>query len=108
MTLSQLRRSVIALNRQFAHELAIIRLRRIAETVSNDWSPSEPPEPSTVIQRIVKAGFRLTTFASLHRYLADIRRKDDVPRPNTIVLRLVPWAGNDRHYPLLRWDLFAR
>ena len=67
MTLSELRRRVNAFKRQFAHEIAIIRLRRIAETVSNDWTPSEPPEPSTVIQRIVKAGFRLTTFARLHR-----------------------------------------
>ncbi len=104
MTLSQLCRRVNAFKRQFAHELAIIRLRRIAETLSNDWTPSEPPEPSTVIQHIVKAGFRLTTFASLGRYLADTRRKGDVPIPNTIVLSLLPWAGNDRYYPLLRWD----
>ncbi len=66
-TLSQLRRRVNAFKRQFAHELAIIKLRRIAPAVSNDWTPSEPPEPSTVIQRVVKAGFRLTTFVSLHR-----------------------------------------
>ena len=93
MTLSQLRRRVNALKGQSDHELAIIRLRRIAETVANDWTPSDPPEPADVIRRIVKAGFRLTTFASLRRYLDDTRRKGDVPLPNTIVLRLLPGPG---------------
>ncbi len=91
--------------RRFAPELAIIKLRRIAEAVANDWTPSDPPEPADVIPRIVKAGFRLTIFASLRRCLDDTRRKSDVPLPNTIVLRLLPRAGNDRYYPLLRWDL---
>ena len=105
MTLSQLRLRIDALKRRFAPELAIIKLRRIAEAVANDWTPAAPPEPADVIQRIVKAGFRLPTFARLHRYLADTRRKGDVPSPNTIVLNLLPWAGNDRYFPLLRWDL---
>ncbi len=80
---------------------------RIAEIVATDWSPSEPPEPADVIRRVVKAGFRLTTFASLRRYLDDTRRKGEVPFPNTIVPSLLPWARNDRYYPLLRWDLPA-
>ena len=105
MTLSQLRRRIDALKRKFARELAIIKLRRIAEAVANDWTPSEPPEPSDVIRRIVKAGFRLPTFARLHRYLDDTRRQSEVPYPNTIVLSLFPWADNDRYLPLLRWDL---
>ena len=49
----------------------------------------------------------LTTFASLRRYVDDTRRKGDVPLPNTIVLSLLPRAGNNRYYPLLRWDLPA-
>ena len=36
MTISQLRRRVNVLKRKFAPELAIIRLRRIAEAVSDD------------------------------------------------------------------------
>ncbi len=66
------------------------------------------PEPADVIQRVVNAGFRLPIFVHLRRYVDDTRRKGDVPFPNTIVLRLLPWAGNDRYYPLLRWDLPAR
>ena len=105
MTFSQLRRRIDALKLKFARELAIIKLRRIAEDVADDWTPSEPPEPSEVIQRIVKAGFRLPTFTRLHRYLDDVRRGGEVPYPNTMVLSLLPWAENDRYFPLLRWDL---
>ena len=107
MTISQIRRRVNALKSEFAPELAIIKLRRIAEAVADDWDSSQPPEPADVIGRIVKAGFRLPTFASLGRYLNDIRRQGDVPDPSTIVLNLLPWARKDRYCELLRWDLPA-
>ena len=107
MTVSQLRRRIDALKRRFAPELAIIKLRRIAEAVSDEWDPSEPPAPADVIGRIAKAGFRLPTFASLGRYLNDIRRQADVPDPGAIVLSLLPWASKDRYCELLRWDLPA-
>ena len=72
MTLSEIRRAIDALKRRFATELAIIKTRRIAEVVSNDWDPDQPPEPHDVIQRFVKAGCRLPTFANLSRYLNKI------------------------------------
>ena len=77
MTLSQIRRRVNALKRRFASELAIIKLRRIAESVSDDWDPDQPPEPADVIERVAKAGFRLPTFMSLRRYLDDTQRQGD-------------------------------
>ena len=107
MTISQLRRRVNALNRRFAPELAIIKLRRIAESVADDWDPSEPPEPADVIRRIADAGFRLPTFVRLSRYLKDTRRQGDVPEPESIVLDLLPWAWKDRYRAFLRWDLPA-
>ena len=105
MTLSQLRRRVNALKRKFAPELAIIKLRRVAEAVADDWTPSQPPSSADVIKRIARAGFRLPAFPRLLRYLDDTRQKRDVPLPNTIVLNLIPWAGNDRYLELLRWEL---
>ena len=39
MTLSEIRRAIDALKRKFATELTIIKARRIAEAVSNDWDP---------------------------------------------------------------------
>ena len=107
MTLSQIRRRVNALNRKFARGLAIIKLRRLAEAVSNDWDPDQPPEPHDVIQRVAKAGFRLPTFMRLRRYLDDTIRQGDVPEPECIVLDLLPWAGKDRYRGLFRWDLPA-
>ena len=107
MTISELRRRVNALMRKFAPELAIIRLRRLAQAVSNDWDPDQPPEPHDVIQRVAKAGFRLPTFMRLRRYLDDTIRQGDVPEPECIVLDLLPWAGKDRYRAFFRWELPA-
>ena len=107
MTISQIRRRVDALKRKFAPELAIIKLRRIAEAVADHWDPAQPTVPSDVIGRIAKAGFRLPTFANLARYLNDTRRQADVPDPDAIVLSLLPWARKDRYREFLRWDLPA-
>ena len=105
MTISELRRRINALKRKFAPELAIIKLRRIAESVADDWTPSDPPEPADVIRRVADAGFRLTTFTRLSRYLKDTRRQGEVPDPESIVLELLPWADNYRYRELLRCDL---
>ena len=107
MSISQLRRRVDALKRRFALELAIIKLRRIAQDISDNWIPSEPTDPARVIDRIVKAGFRLDTFVRLRRYLDDIQREGAVPNPNIIVRKLLPWAEHHRYDELFRWDLPA-
>ena len=107
MTISQLRRRIDALKRKFAPELAILKLRRIAESVSDGWDPSEPQEPAEVIKRIADAGFRLPRFMWLRRYLDDIRRQEDVPEPESIVLKLLPWADHKRYRGILLRDLPA-
>ena len=107
MTLSQIRRRIDALKRRFARELAIIKLRRISEAVSDDWDPSQPPEPADVIGRFAAVGYRLPTYTDLARYLKDTQRQGNVPDPCDIVLNLLPWAGNDRYRELLRWELPA-
>ena len=105
MTLSQIRRRVNALKRRFAPELTIIKVRRIAEAVAADWTPDEPPESAAVIRRIVRAGCRLPTFIRLRRYLDDTCGQGEVLDPESIVLKLLPWAGNDRYRAFLRWEL---
>ncbi len=107
MTISQIRSRINALKRKFAPELAILKLRRIADAVSDDWDPSEPPEPADVIGCIADAGFRLPTFMRLRRYLDHIRRQEDVPEPESIVLQLLPWADNKRYRAFLLRDLPA-
>ena len=107
MTISQLRRRIDALKRKFARELAIIRLRRIAESVADAWNPDDPPEPADVIRRVADAGFRLPTFGRLGHCLRDARRQGEPPDPESFVCSLLPWAENDRYYKLLREDLPA-
>ena len=96
MTVSQIRARINALMRRFARELAIVKLRPIAESVADQWDHECPPEPADVIQRVVKAGFRLNTFTRLSSYLKDLRRQNDVPDPYIIVCCLLPWADDDR------------
>ena len=105
MTISQIRRRIDALKRRFAVELTIIKLRRIAQAVANDWHLSAPPEPADVIQRFVKAGCRLSTFANLARYLNQTRHRANVPEPCDMVVNLLPWIDADRYHELLHWDL---
>ena len=107
MTLSEIRRAIEALKRKFATELTIIKLRRVAQAVSNDWDPEKPPAPPDVIQRFVKAGCLLTTFANLARYLNKTRRQGEVPEPCDMVVNLMPWIDGDRYSELLYWDLPA-
>ncbi len=95
MTLSQIRRRVNALKRKFAPELAILKLRHIAEAVADDWDLDEPLEPHDVIQRVAKAGFRLSTFMRLQHYLKDTQSQGEVPEPRRIVISLLPWASKD-------------
>ena len=108
MTLSEIRRAIDALKRKFATELTIIKLRRVAQAVSNDWDPDQPPEPHDVIQRFVKAGSLLPTFANLARYLNKTRRQGDVPDPVDMVVNLLPWIDASRYSDLLDWDLPAQ
>ena len=105
MTISQIRRRIDALKRQFARELTILKLRRISESVAGHWNPDQPPEPADVIQRVAGAGFRLPTFIHLRRYLDDMRRQGDVPLPISIVCSLLPWAERHRYRNLLTWEL---
>lgn len=105
MSVSQLRRRIDALKRRFAPELAIIKARRIAESVADDWILSQPPDPARVIQRFVDANCRSSNLGNLHGLIRDVQRRDEVPSPVAIVCSLYPWADRDRYLELFRWDL---
>ena len=105
MTLSEIRRRIDALKRKFARELAIIKLRRIAEAVADDWDSRRPPRTRRRHPAHRQSRLRLPTFIRLRRCLEDARRKGEVPYPDDMVLSLLPWADNHRYRELLRWDL---
>ena len=74
MTLSQIRNQIDTLQRKYARELTICRLRRLAEQISDQWAVAvggrqDPPQPHSIIRRVADAGFFLPIFMSLHQYL---------------------------------------
>ena len=47
------------------------------------------------------------TISQPRRYLDDTRRQEDVPEPESIVIKLFPWADNHRYRGILLSDLPA-
>ena len=114
MTLSQIRNRINALCRKYARQLAVYRLRPLAEEISGQWavdvaSRKPSPDPRTLVRRIANLGFRFSTFGRLHQYLELCRNRGKIPEPCQIVLALLPCAGTGAYlHNLFRWDLSAR
>ena len=109
LTLSQLRRRVNALRRKYARDLAVVRLRPLAEEFSQQWAVSlsqrrPAPQPQPFIRRIAQSGFRLNTFMALHKYLERCRRETTILDSLGIISSLLPQVPFDRLRDLLRWD----
>ena len=101
LTLSQLRRRVNALRRKYARDLAVVRLRPLAEEFSQQWAVSlsqrrPAPQPQPFIRRIAQSGFRLNTFMALHKYLECCRRETTIPDSPGIISSLLPQVPFDR------------
>ena len=102
---AQIERRIEVLKRKFARELAIIKARRVAEAVANDYDPAEPPDPLHVGARFTDAGCHSNAFANLHDYLFGIIRKGEQPNPFTMVRKLFPWAWEHRYDNFFAFDL---
>ena len=92
---------VRALQRILAKELAVVRLRRLSEEFCLQSSVGQasgqtPPQPHVFIQRVASAGFRLSSFMAVHKYLERCRVKNILPDREDLVRSLVPWS---RRYP---------
>ena len=97
-------RRLRALEKRLAKDLAIVRLRRVAEDFCDDYEDAvsdDPPASSheldemvtDFIPEIAKAGYRLCTFMSLRKYLERCMADKKVPEPRGIVGNLLPWAA---------------
>ena len=112
-TLSQLRRRVDALQRKYARELAVVRLRRLAEEHSLQWTyatcQGQPlPQPQPFTRRIAKSGYRLKTFVALDNYLERCQEQGTIPDCLGIISSLLPKIPYDRLPEMLRRDVPAR
>ena len=71
MTISQLRNQINRWERKFARELAVYRLRQLAEQIADDWTVAtaekEPlPNPIQVVQRPPQADPPGLSLQDLH------------------------------------------
>ena len=112
MTLGQIRSQIEALKRKYAKELAIVRLRRQAEEICDQWERAvsdqqDPPQPHAVVGKMAAAGLFLSTYITLHHYVKRIREQGMLPEPRQIVLNLLPSAGEDRYVNYLTCDIPA-
>ena len=112
MTLSQIRNQIHSLQRRFAKELAVYRLRQIAEDIATDWEISmaekeELPQPHQVVQRVAAHGHLLKTWMNLSRYVQSCLDEKRCLIPQQMVLALLPWAWNHRYDDILHGELPA-
>ena len=110
MTISQIRNEIHRMQRKFARELAVFRLRQIAEEIADDWAIAaeegeQLPQPHQVVQRIARAGHRLQTWMNLDNYVQRCLDNSERLNPQRMVLALLPWAWNHHYDDLLYGDI---
>ena len=110
MTLTQIRNQIHSLQRKFAKELAVFRLRQLAEEIADDWAiataeKEQRPQPHQVVRRVAAAGHTLKTYMNLNNYVQERLNKGECLIPQQIVLALLPWAWNHRYDDILYQDI---
>ena len=106
MTIAQIRNEIHRMQRKFAKELAVYRLRQLAQEIADDWAIATDngeklPQPHQVVQRIAREGHRLWTWMNLSRYVQECLDKKECLNPQQMVLALLPWAWNHRYDDIL-------
>ena len=112
MTLAQIRNQLRQMQRKFARELAVFRLRQIAEKIAEDWTiataEKEPlPQPHQVVLRVAREGHRLKTYMNLNRYVQQCIDEDSCLEAPQIVRALLPWAWDHRYDDILYGEISA-
>ncbi len=113
MTLSQIRSRVNTLQRRYALALSVVRARRVAEQLCNQWDRDlsegkSLPDPSQVVQKVKEAGIRNAAFMGLHNYIQTCADGNKCPNPRDFLDSLLPrasTAGLVRE--AMRWDAAA-
>ncbi len=97
MTLGQIKSEIRRLQRKLARPLAQVAIQRMSQELCDEWScaliEKEPlPDAQPFIQRVVRAGYRLSTFTSVSRYLNGCRNDGEAPLLKPLLRALLPWA----------------
>ena len=112
MTLAQIRNQIHSMQRKFARELAVYRLRQLAEEIADDWTiataEQEPlPNPIQVVQRVARQGHLFKTYMNLNQYVQRCLDQGKCVEAPQIVLALLPWAWDHRYDDILYGDVPA-
>ncbi len=97
MTLGQIKSEIRRLQRKLARPLAQVAIQRMSQELCDEWSSAlhdkEPlPDAQPFIQRVVNAGFRVSTLTSAKRYLDECRNDGEVPLLKPLLRAFLPWA----------------
>ena len=115
MTIGEIRRQVRSMQRRLALPLAVIRMRRAAEKICNDWAVAldakrrsqevSLPSAHDVVQSIKSARYVGGHINVLSRYVTRCLDKDECPQPIDMVRALLPQANKlGMVYECFRWD----
>ena len=115
MTLGEIRREVRSMQRKLAIPLAVIRMRRAAEKICNDWAVAldakrrsqevSLPSAHDIVQSIKAARYVGGHINALSRYVTRCLDKDECPQPSDMVRALLPQANKlGMVYECFRWD----
>ena len=114
-TLSEIKRIVRSLQRKLALPLAVIRMRRAAEKICNDWAVAldakrrkqagSLPDSHEVVRSIKASGYAGAHLNSFHSYVRGCLEKEECPQPEDMVRALLPQANKiGMVYECFRWD----
>ena len=95
--------------RKYARELAIYRLKPVADQITELWaiavSKKQPkPDPFACVRKVADAGFRLNTYMALHQYIRRCLDNNRHPEVRSIIITLLPWAAESSYLRSLKWD----
>ena len=97
--LRALRSPVNALRREMVRELALVRVRRMADDCCHRWFVNRSnhellPDPHPFIRRMGQAGLRPPSFAAGYNFLDGCHRSNTNPEPQRLIRILLPWSRN--------------
>ena len=98
MTLSQLTKEVNSLKRKYASQLAVVRLRRLAQEFCDQWEAArdDGKPPMSIVesgQWFIRVGFRPRSFNGLFDCIRRCNENKEAPLPIDIVKAFLPRAG---------------
>ena len=113
MALTHIRSRIEALERKFALPLAVVRARRVADQICEEWTVAQANNkplltPQQCVRRMADAHVSSKTFSAFHRYIERCITGNDPPGSKPMLQALLPGAAfRGPIESVLRWDASA-